>query len=58
MSSFSMLYGLFQGSTQPLSHGVRGVNEQGCEADHSPQTSTIVKNTWICAPTPAYAFMA
>jgi hypothetical protein len=31
---------------------------QGREADHSPQTSTEVKKTWIYTSTPPYALMA
>jgi hypothetical protein len=35
-----------------------GGKAAGHEADHSPQTSAVVKNTWIYTSTPPYAFMA
>jgi hypothetical protein len=34
-----------------------GVKWPGCEADHSPPSSTDVKNAWIYTYTPQYAFM-
>jgi hypothetical protein len=35
-----------------------GVKRPGCEADHSPPTSAVVKKTWIYTSTPPYAFIA
>jgi hypothetical protein len=35
-----------------------GVKRLGREADHSPPSSVAVKNAWIYASTPQYAFMA
>jgi hypothetical protein len=35
-----------------------GEEQQGLEADHSPQTSAEVKNAWSYTSTPQYAFMA
>jgi hypothetical protein len=35
-----------------------GVKRQGCEADHSPQTSAKVKKMWTYTSTPTYVFMA
>jgi hypothetical protein len=35
-----------------------GVERSGREADHSPPSSAEVKNAWISASTPQYAFMA
>jgi hypothetical protein len=49
------------GSIQPLSQWVRGCAEvklPGCEADHSPPSSSHVKNEWSYTSTPLYSFMA
>jgi hypothetical protein len=35
-----------------------GVKRPGREADHSPQTSTEVKKTWVYTSTPPHVFMA
>jgi hypothetical protein len=31
--------------------------QPGREAEHSPPTSAVVKNTWICTSSPPYVFM-
>jgi hypothetical protein len=36
----------------------RGVNRPGCEADHSPPSSSEVKNGGDTPPTTPYVFMA
>jgi len=45
------------GPTQPLILWVLGVKQTGCEADHSPPSSTEVKNAWNYTSTPSYIFM-
>jgi hypothetical protein len=35
-----------------------GVKRPGREADHSPQSSAVVKNAWSYTSTPQYVFMA
>jgi len=35
-----------------------GANRSGCEADHSPPSSTEVQNAWSYTSTPRYVFMA
>jgi len=35
-----------------------GVNQLGHEVDHSPTSSTKVKNAWIYTSTPQYIFIA
>jgi hypothetical protein len=35
-----------------------GVKQLGCETDHSPPSSTKVKNEWSYTSTPQYVFMA
>jgi hypothetical protein len=35
-----------------------GIKQPGSEADHSPPTSTDVKNPWIYTTTSTYVFMA
>jgi hypothetical protein len=50
------------GSTQPpiqwvLGALLQGLKQQGHDVDHSPPTSTEVKETWIITSTPPYAFM-
>jgi hypothetical protein len=46
------------GPTQPPTHCVLwalfpGVTRKGSEADHSPPSSAVVKNTWSCTSTPS-----
>jgi hypothetical protein len=50
------------GPTQPPIQWVPGalslgVKWLGCEADHSPPSSTEVKNVWSYTSTPQYVFM-
>jgi hypothetical protein len=60
MKNFNMFTSsrLVLGSTQPPLKWVpgflsRGVNWQGCEADHSPPTSAEVKKMWTYTSTPS-----
>jgi hypothetical protein len=51
------------GLTQPLNQWVPGtlsprVQQPGCEADHSPQSSTEAKIEWSSTSTPQYALMS
>jgi len=60
---FIAMYRLALGLTQSPIHWVLGalspgLNQLGCEANHSPPYSTEVKNTWRYTSTPPYIFMA
>jgi hypothetical protein len=40
------------GTPSLLTNGYLGVKQLVCEADHSPLSSTEVKNAWSCTSTP------
>jgi hypothetical protein len=53
---------LILGPTQPPTQRVQealssGETRPGCEADHSPPTSSELENTWIYISTAQYVFM-
>jgi hypothetical protein len=57
---FSTGYGTYTASYPMRTGGAlsQAVKRPGCDADHSPPTSAVVKKTCIYTSTPLYVFMA